>query len=158
MTAEQRVQILLRTLDDARIAWEANAAGGGALLMPSAYHEGSYRELERCMIEMRENGHSARVVACPASLPSRRTTHDHGPGSSASGPRPVLPKRVELVAGGTVSGDRTARVRVYVWDERVDQQLADEGVRLLVRIMYDGDRQRITVPKAIWDAAVGCLD
>jgi hypothetical protein len=54
--AEARVTLLLRTLDDARVAREANAAGGGALLMPSAYHEGSYAELERRLDYMRDNG------------------------------------------------------------------------------------------------------
>jgi hypothetical protein len=155
--AEARVALLLRTLDDARVAWEANAAGGGALLMPSTYHQGSYRELERSLIDMRDNGHrrewwhatgryrlgESRLL----TVPIRRLR---------SGPRPVLPERSELVAwAGPISGEKTARVRVYVWHEDVDQALADEGVRLLVKTMYGGDAGRIQVPRAIWEAVVG---
>ena len=99
MTAAQRVALLLRTLDDARVAWEANASGGGALLMPSTYHEGSYAELERCLIDIRENGHRREWW---------HATHRYRAGALRTltvpirqlrmGPRPVLPPRTELVA------------------------------------------------------------
>jgi hypothetical protein len=97
--------------------------------MPSAYHEGSYAELERCLIDVRDKGHrrewwhatgryrlgESRLL----TVPIRRLR---------SGPRPVLPPRAELVAwAGPITGEKTARVRVYLWAESVDQVLADEG-------------------------------
>jgi len=157
VTAAQRVALLLRTLDDARVAWEANAAGGGALLMPSAYHEGSYAELERCLIDMPENGHRREWWhAVQRYRAGELRTLTMPLVRLRSGPRPVLPERAELVAwAGPITGEKTARVGVYVCLEAVDQRLADEGVRLLVGTMYGGDVQRIAVPQAIYQAVTG---
>ncbi len=45
---------LLRTLPDVQEAWDPRSGGGGPRLMPSAYHEGSYAELEQQLALLRD--------------------------------------------------------------------------------------------------------
>jgi hypothetical protein len=47
------------------------------------------------------------------------------------------------------------RVLVRRWPESVRPELADAGVRLLVRLMYDGRRERIVLPPAVATVAFG---
>jgi hypothetical protein len=129
---------------------------GGVILMPSDYHRGSYRELERCLIDMRDNGHrrewwhatrryrdGVRVVL---EVPVRRTRQ---------GAVPVLPRNAELVGGAAVSGSKRATVLVRRWPDNVRPALAEAGARLLVTTMYGGQRERIVLPPAVAAVAFG---
>ncbi len=154
--AALRVEWLLRTFYDAREAWDGRADGSGVLLMPSDYRRGSYAELERCLADMRDNGHrrewwhvtrrfrDGRRLAL--EVPVRRTRQ---------GAVPVLPRNCELVGGAVFTGSRRARVLVRRWPHNVQVELADAGVGLLVSTMYGGQRERIVLPAAVAEVAFG---
>jgi hypothetical protein len=158
--AGERVEWLLRTLYDAREAWDGRADGDGfsgvLLLMPSDYTRGSYQELERCLVDMRDNGrrrlwwHATRRYRDgerkAIDVPVRRTQR---------GAVPILPRNCELVGGGVLSGQKRATVLVRRWPDTVRVELADAGVELLVATMYGGRRERIVLPPGVAAVAFG---
>ena len=156
MTAELRVTWLMRSYYDARECWDGRADGSGVLLMPSDFRRGSYAELERQLAEMRDNGHRREWwhttrryrdgMRLSLDVPVRRTQ---------KGAIPILPRNCELVGGAVFSGARRARVLVRRWPDKVNLDLADAGVRLLVETMYDGRRDRIVLPPAVFAVAYG---
>ena len=174
LSAPERVIALLRTVDEARVAWDARSSSGGALLMPSMWHEGSYAELERCLVLMREGGEywlewqGAHPVAT-LKPPQRRLwwhmvmrfrygsirTVTVALRRTRLGPELVLPPRCELVAGDAVLGTKNALARVYLWSDNVDENLAQRGVRELVLLMHGGCHERIQLPVSVLQRALG---
>jgi len=146
---------LLRTLDEARTAWEAGSRGDGVVMMPSAYHEGSYAELELRLTEMRDNGrrpewwhlsHRHRWgTERQRHVPVRRTRR---------GPEPVLPGHTELLGVSTVTGN-TVLVNVYEWSPRVDERMVERGLAYLLTTMHEGDRWRLQLPVLYLYRALG---
>ena len=168
LTVHHRIVWLIRTLDEARQAWNSNAGDGGVLLMPSDYHEGSYRELEDWLVLMRRSHPSAvwhlleryrrgQHQTLELQLRSRaKKAGLVGPWDARLGhDLYVLPPHTEVEAGQAVSGKRTARVRVYRWDARVDMGKVRAGVEFLARSMHGGRRSRIVLPDALYRRLVG---
>jgi hypothetical protein len=157
LSAQDRVIELLRTLHDARVDWDGRADGNGVLLMPSMWNEGSYPELVRCLIDLREHqrplwwhvchryrfGETRMIMALVNRKRGGDTFH--------------LPKRTELVAGGPSVGSKHALCRVYQWSERVSPELVTEGIDVLTASMYDGREDRIWLPAAVYDRLMGRL-
>lgn len=180
---QDRVALLLRTLDEARVAWDARSSGGGASLMPTMYGEGSYAELERCLILMREGGED--VLLDPAT--GKATLGDGGFVVSVMrapqrrlwwhvcqryrwGVERVLlvhvrkragtfdylmPPNTELVAGGAAVGESRARVRAYCWSEDVDDWLVAKGLEVLTSLMHGGRSEQIWLPDSLFRRALG---
>lgn len=156
MNANARVIELLRTIDDARVAWEAGAAGGGASVMPSVWNEGSYQRLEEALVELRDSDDTRRlwwhasfryryVDLVWVDVPVRKTVR---------GPVLVMPARSELVARGSLHGERRARVRVRRWSDAVDDKLAAQGVRHLAWLLRD-DPKGIHLPAVFFWRSLG---
>jgi hypothetical protein len=100
--------------------------GGGAIQMPPTWNR-SYRELERCLGLLRDERKSQYWHVCERyirpeiltmTVPSRKG-------------KPKLPPHTELVAGAASSKDKTMRVRVRRWSEKVKLQKVDRGVARL---------------------------
>jgi hypothetical protein len=183
LSATDRVVELLRSLDEARVAYDSRSLGGGASLMPSMWNEGSYAELERCLILMREGGEDSLVD--PAS---GRTSFGWGgfPVSTLraprrqlwwhicsryrwgeqrvlvvtiertrQGPRFIMPPHSELVAGGPNTGTKQQLVRAYCWSPHVREELAARGVRMLASLMHGGRSDRIQLPMLLLRRRLG---
>lgn len=148
MTPADLVTELLRTLEEAQTSWDPRSGGGGPILMPTLYHDGSYRELQDRLSEMRDDRgwrrpwwhvsyryRWGRVIR--TTVKARKT---------ARGPEPILPARSELLVVGSATGDGV-EVRLYVWPEYVDDGAATAGVARLVATMYDGDTTRLRLPE-----------
>jgi hypothetical protein len=58
-------------------------------------------------------------------------------------------------AGGVISDEFRAKVRVYQWGHDVDQAIADRGVSALAQLMYRGDTRRIQLPDVVYRLALG---
>ena len=148
---------LLKSLEVAATGFDSGSLGGGVRLMPSIYNEGSYAELERRMREMHDDPRYRtiwwnvayrywRCIPRRIVVPYQRTI---------KGPIPQLPARSELRITGEVLPERKMVVDVWVWDERVQPRLVDKGLERLLEIMYDGDTQRITLPRELLYLALG---
>jgi hypothetical protein len=176
--AERRVELLLRTLDEARVDYDPRAPGeGGPAVMPTIWNEGSYAELERCLLLMREGGEdllldptsglgsfgrggfAVTVMRSPERqlwwhLSSRYRWGEHRVllvrvQRRRQGAHFLMPACSELVAGGPSAGSKKALVRAYCWSEHVDQGLADEGVRYLTTLMHHGRKEKIRLPDVL---------
>jgi len=156
MTAEQRVILLLRTYYEAREGWDSRSSGGGVRLMPSAWHEGSYVELERCLADLRDGEnrplwfHTTRRYRDGEHVSLQVPVH-----RTRLGPSFVLPACCELEAGASNVTDRYASVKVYRWRSDVRDGLAEAGVQHLTASMFQGRHWRITVPDVFYRRAVG---
>jgi len=147
---------LLRTLVEAENAWHSGSSGGGVRLLPSIYNEGSYAELERCLDTMRDGAQrrewwhvSSRYLwgkEHDQLLRYRRTT---------KGPIPELPPRSELLISIEVQPKSLMLTRLYTWSDRVEHQLVEQGLDHLLAMMYNGDTQRITLPRELLYLALG---
>ena len=184
LTATDRVIALLRTVDEARVAWDTRSSGGGALLMPTMWNEGSYAELERCLVLMRDGGEDTLLdpvtgSACfgdngfPVSTirPAQRRQWWHlvmryrygtvrtmtvAVRRNRFGPEIVLPPRCELMSGGgVVIGSKNAVARVYTWSDSVSASVAAEGLCTLTSLMYGGHDKRIQLPVAVLHRELG---
>jgi len=154
--AAERVTWLLRTYYDAREGYGTESTGQGVRLMPSDYHRGSYPELERCLIEMRDNRHRREWWhATRRYRDTRRVIIEVAVRRNRHGAVPVLPPHCELAGGAVFSGAKHARVLVRRWAEDVRPELAEAGVRRLVETMYGGRRERIVLPPAVAEVAFG---
>jgi hypothetical protein len=146
---------LLRTLDDARTAWEAGSKGDGVVLMPAVYQEGSYAELELRLAEMREGAqrrewwhvsHRYRWGnECRREVPARRTR---------LGPEPLLGRNCELLGIVEVNG-RSMVVNLYEWSTAVDDGMVGRGLTHLLSIMHGGDPWRMHLPLVYLYRALG---
>jgi len=146
--ATERVELLLRTYEEALGSFNASSGDGGPTLMASDWALYSYPELERCLHDLRDSSRrplwwhvshrylrgEERTIICAVS---RRRHHPDVFN---------LPPFTELVAGGPAIGSRHAQVRVYQWTERVDQGKVRQGIRLLSRTMYGGRQEKIKLP------------
>jgi|SRR5215471_17916096 len=152
----QRVILLLRTYYEAREAWDGRSAGDGVRLMPAAWNEGSYVELDRQLAELRD-GHGRSLwfhttrryrdgEIVTVNVPVHRTLR---------GPVFALPDCCELEAGAVGLSDKLASVRVYRWRSDVDQAKADLGIDTLVKRMYRGRREKIVLPDLYYRRALG---
>lgn len=154
--AESRVIQLMRTLTEARVSYGVSSTGSGVILMPSQYHEGSYQELERRLVELRES--ERRRLWHHASLRYRwgvERTIVAPVIRRKKGPEYRLPQFCELIAGGPAVGSRQAVARVYRWSEDVDEQAAAEGITALTELMFDGEYDRIVLPMIVLRRVLG---
>lgn len=148
LTPVERVELLLRTLNEARVSYGEPSTGTGSSIMPSTYNAGSYQELERCLVVLRESPYrnlwwhassryrwgETQTMICRVERRKNRPDIFQ------------LPPYCELIAGGPAIGSKSALVRVYHWSDDVDEKRAHAGLRALTRLMYDGDRGRIKLP------------
>jgi hypothetical protein len=146
---ERRVVVLLRTLNDARQAWDVRSGGDGVLLMPSMYREGSYVELERVLRVMRDStGHDVRQMWWNVSARfiwvQRRLVTVHV-SRSRKGPVPQVPPFSELETVVDLQGNE-ARIRLSCWNDRVADELVERGVSWIADSMFDGDPGRVVLP------------
>ena len=156
ITAEERVELLLRTFNEARVTYGVGSTGNGVQLMPSMWHGGSYSELERCLLNMRES--SQRPLWWHASQRYRwgvERTIIAPVVRRITGPDFRLPPYCELIAGGPAVGAKHAIARIYRWSDAVDEKKAAEGVRVLSESMYDGERWRIVLPLIVLSRRLG---
>jgi hypothetical protein len=119
------------------------------------WHGGSYAELERRLIELRE---SSRRPLWWHACHRHRWGVERTIVASIRRRTPVsfsLPPFCELVYGGPSIGSKAAIVRVYRWSPDVDEGKAAEGIRALVRLMHDGRRSQITLPKIVLRRRLG---
>ena len=147
ITPTQLVIALLRTLTDVQQSWDPRSGGDGARLMPRAYHEGSYQELERCLRHMR---HHHRPMWWHVSHRYRWGIERWaiiGYHRTRQGPIPHPPNRHSevVIVGGTLPR-HTMRAKLYEWDPDVDPDTVDQGVRWIVSSMHRGNTGRIKVP------------
>ena len=184
LTATDRVRALLRTVEEARVAWDTRSSGGGALLMPTMWSEGSYAELERCLILMRDGGEDTLLDPVtgresfgpngfPVTIlrPAQRRLWWHvvmryrygtvrtmtvAVRRTRFGADIVLPPRCELMSGGgVVIGSKNAVARVYTWSEQVSQSTAAEGLCTLTSLMYGGRDKLIQLPVSVLHRELG---
>lgn len=159
VTADYKVTVLLRTMEEAKIAWDDRSGGDGpGRVMPSMWHEGSYVELESRLKEMRDLGGESRRLWWHVSYRYRFGIHRSvlvKITKTPRGPVLMLPPRSELIVAGEVIGDGWVKAILYQWDERVKEELAEEGVKRLVKIMYEGNREQLHIPRVFLDRALG---
>jgi len=156
LTARDLVVELLRTLVQAENAWHSGSGGGGVIRLPSIYNEGSYAELERSLIQMRD-GPSRRLWWHLSSrylwglernevVRYKRTT---------KGPLAELPPRSELLIAIEVLPKALMLVRLYTWSKDVDPKLVDKGLEELLGLMYGGNTEKIQLPQELLYLALG---
>lgn len=149
---------LLRTLVEAREGFNPGN-GDGVRQMPTLYHEGSYAELELRLSEMRDNGryvewwHVSHRWRLESFVPRRKLLVNYL--RTKKGIQPLLPPRCELAIVGDVVDRRSMIVFCYVWSERVDPEIANDGVRTLVELMHDGDTTKLALPLPFLHRAIG---
>jgi len=152
LTRRQRIVRLLSTYRDV-VAPRTSDLGVSAehgdriLLMPPAYHEGSYRELERCLLRLRvrfprldwqvraryfESEQKTRALA-------RRSGGWVGLGEN---------ERIVGTPVQTLYGKGNYRAFVESWDPHVDPVRVARGVDLIEK-WWRGDPQ---LPREIWEA------
>jgi hypothetical protein len=155
--AATRVVWLLRTFHDVRQGgYGADSTGAGVRMMPSDWGRYSYPELERCLIELRENGRRREWWHCTRRYRDGvRIVLEVRVRRTRLGAVPVLPRNCELAAGAVWTGEKRARVVVRRWPEDVRLDVAEAGVRHLVEMMYGGQRERIVLPPAVAAVAFG---
>lgn len=134
---EATIVELLRRYEEAQEGGSGDGPGDGRLpLMPSTWN-GSYRELERCLKRMRRAEPSLwwhvteryiRTSSIRREVPVRRPWRNGLPTVEF-----VLPPHCELAAGGTKVGDKTAGVRLVVWNPGVELGKVRLGVEWLAR-------------------------
>ena len=117
--------------------------------MPVLYHHGSYSELERCLSEMRDNGHRREWWHTSMRYrwgdPHRRlVVHSR---KTRQGRVPQLPPRAELRIQGETLDRGLMVVYCYTWAQEVDPVVAARGVERLTTLMYGGEWWRLTLPK-----------
>lgn len=155
LSATARVVLLLRTFNEARVSYSVESTGNGLTLMPSDWHEGSYEELERRLVEQREAHRELwrhvgyryrwgdeRLIVCPVVRRMR-------------GSEFVLPGNCELIAGGPSVGNRVALARVYRWADFVDDGKVVKGVTMLTESMFAGEHWRIMLPLSLLRRELG---
>lgn len=151
MNVHQRIELLLRSYDDAMHDWDPGSGGDGVRMMPSMWNEGSYGELERALRTMRDGTPKPRQLWWHVSARYFWWTERQAPvhvRRSRLGPVAIPPPHAEIVLVIEMSYS-TALARVREWDERVNDQLVREGVAMLAELMYDGDVGRVVVPRAL---------
>jgi hypothetical protein len=151
-----RVVELLRSLQEARELWDGGAAGGGVRLMPSAWHDGSYAELERVLHLMRDTqgpGRQLWASVCARYIWTTQRIAKVSVIRTRQGPVPLPPpgSEVQVVLEMKVS---KARVRLSTWDSRVDERLVGLGVNRLAQLMYGGDHGRVVLPRYLRERAL----
>ena len=152
LDAEARVVALMRTLYEAEVSYgiPSSETQSRGWPMPSLWNEGSYAELERCLAILREGpqrplwwhacyryrfGVEKVVVVRVRRL--------------RKGPKLDLPPRSELIAGGAAVGSKAVYARIYQWSADVDQDMADQGVKVLTEMMFGGREELIQLPKSV---------
>jgi hypothetical protein len=158
LAAEERVELLLRTYEEARVSYGVGSTGQGVRLMPSMWHEGSYSELERSLLALRESArrplwwHACQRFRWGTEhvvvLPVKR---------NRLGAEFLLPRdcNFEVIAGGPAVGSKHAVARIYRWTEAVDVGKAIEGVAALTALMFGGRSDRIQLPQLILRRRLG---
>ena len=138
---------LLKTLDEALTDFVPWTDGGGVKLMPSAYREGSYIELETRLREMRDGEYhrewwhiSERYLWGKIKRSPVRTR------KTVKGRIPILPPRSELEIAGESIGGGLQVVQYYTWRSTVDPKVVERGIARLVLTMYDGDTTQLRLP------------
>lgn len=148
---------LIKTLEEAESCYNPGNGDGGPLLMPSLYSEGSYSELERRLDEMRDSVQWRRAWwnLTQRYLVGAVVSVDVGYRRTIKGPHPLLPGRSELLFVESMLGNRLMRIRVYRWDNRVEDAYVEVGLARLLATMYDGETQRIHLPLEFLYRALG---
>lgn len=172
-------------MNEAREAWDSRSSGGGALLMPTMWHEGSYVELDRCLDLLRNGGPDQLLDPAtgspewePGGFPveilrspqprlwfhvcsryrwgvERTILATVNPMKGPGKPPYLLPPHTELIAGGQNVGERQAVVRVYRWSEHVRPDLAAAGLDALVTLMHGGRSHEIWLPDSVYRRVMG---
>lgn len=97
-------------------------------LMPATWNT-SFRELERCLKQLRDERKSQYWHLCERYVRAEVKTVLCGVRKAPNGQRELrLPPHSELVAGAPVSGESTAYVRLRVWSPAVRPEKARRGV------------------------------
>lgn len=162
-TPQQLVIELLRTLDEAIDDTGSWTSNGGVRMMPPAYRLHSYPELEIRLREMREGPWRREWWHVSQRYLWGYTTWLKVPyARTVKGPRPQLPPRAEeRIQGEThriVVGDQVRHVmwvKCYRWSDEANPLMVKAGVLRLVDIMYDGDTQRLSLPKPFLHRMLG---
>jgi hypothetical protein len=133
--------------------------GNGVIQMPVLYKHGSYQELERCLVEMRETHRQERwhlmqryVWGDPRKrliVQSRKTRQ---------GRVPMLPPNAELRIQHETLNKGLMVVYCYTWADEVDPRLVERGIAILTSKMYGGDTSRLELPKPFLDRLLGVSD
>lgn len=102
--------------------------GDGVAHMPSTWNQ-SYRELERCLVRLRDVKSQAyhHVMARHVDRTERVKLLRFVSG------KPVLPPRCEVVAGTVSVGEKYATCRVMEHPEWVDERMVAHGLAFLSR-------------------------
>jgi hypothetical protein len=135
-TVHQKLILLLQTLEDAQTSWHTGTGNGGPQLMPSAYHQGSYPELEAALRTMRDNP-TTRPWWWPlnqryrwGTLHRTKLTYRR----TIKGPRPQLPPNTELINTGTTNG-QTMQATIYRWTPTVDHPTVSQALDHLASLL-----------------------
>lgn len=147
----QRVELLLRSYNDALHAWDPGSGGDGVRMMPSMWNEGSYVELERVLRQLREGPPRERQLWWHVSARYLWTGERIGAvmvKRSRLGPVAIPPRNSEI-AVIIEMGHASARARLVTWSELVNDALVREGVQEIARRMFDGDVGRVVVPRSL---------
>jgi len=151
MNVQQRVEMLLRSYNDALHAWDPGSGGDGVRLMPSMWNEGSYVELERVLRDLREGPPRERQLWWHVSARFLWTSERIGAvmvKRSRLGPVAIPPRYAEI-AVIIEMGHASARARLVTWSAAVRDDLVREGVEEIARRMYGGDFGRVIVPRSL---------
>lgn len=151
MNVEDRVELLLRSYNDALHDWNPGSGGDGVRMMPSMWNEGSYAELERALRSMREGGPRERQLWWHVSARYLWTGERIGAvmvKRSRLGPVAIPPRHAEI-AVIIEMGHASARARLVTWSSAVRDDLVRAGVREISERMYGGDVGRVVVPRSL---------
>lgn len=151
LNVQQRVELLLRSYNDALHAWDPGSGGDGVRLMPSMWNEGSYTELERALRELREGPPRERQLWWHVSARYLWTGERIGAVAvrrSRLGPVAIPPRHAEIEVIIEM-GHASARARLRTWSEAVRDDLVREGVHEISERMYGGDVGRVVVPRSL---------
>ena len=156
LTSRDLVVELLRTLSEAENAWHTGSGGEGVIRTPTIYREGSYAELERCLIQMRD-GHLRREWWHLSSRYLWGMEHNEVVRykRTTKGPLAELPPRSELLISIEVLPKTLMLVRLYTWSPEVDPRMVDQGLDELLGLMYGGDTEKIQLPQELLYLALG---
>jgi len=153
MNVQDRVEILLRSYNDALNDWDPSGIGKdfGVTLMPKMWNEGSYVELERVLREIREGCPRERQLWWHVSARYLWTDERIAAVSvkrSRLGPVAIPPRYAEIAAIVEM-GHASARARLVTWSELVRDDLVRDGIREISERMYGGDVGRVVVPRSL---------
>ena len=149
LSPQAKVVTLLRTLSEAREAYDVHGDMGGDSAgwpLPAIYSCYSYPELERCLSTMRDNGN--RPLWWHLSYRYRFGIVKWGRVQVVrrnNNPRYIPPQRTEIIALGEHSGT-WAQARLYCWSTLVDTVQVERGIDYLTSIMHNGNHWDIQVP------------